>query len=243
MVDKSCGQALSALALAAALSVSSGAANAAIVTSFASLGGAYPLSLPLPSALPPGETLLTDFSGATGPLNGGTVFNTGGGTIPESISYVAAPWTPTGGWAGNFFAVQNGQSATWDLTNNARDVSFYVGSLDAGNEITFDTTDEGDVSFSGTQLSEIPGAGLPGDGDATITGSVSNGRFTFIDTTGYITGFTLAETGTDTGNSLEVAQIATSAPEPSTWALLALGFATLGFAGYRKDRVARAIAV
>ncbi len=33
-----------------------------------------------------------------------------------------------------------------------------------------------------------------------------------------------------------------STPEPSTWAMMLLGFAGLGFAGYRKSRKAAAIA-
>jgi hypothetical protein len=31
-----------------------------------------------------------------------------------------------------------------------------------------------------------------------------------------------------------------AAPEPSTWAMMAMGFAALGFAGYRKARTAQA---
>jgi NAD/NADP transhydrogenase alpha subunit len=38
------------------------------------------------------------------------------------------------------------------------------------------------------------------------------------------------------------AGIAASTPEPSTWAMMILGFAGLGFAGYRKSRKAVAIA-
>jgi hypothetical protein len=36
--------------------------------------------------------------------------------------------------------------------------------------------------------------------------------------------------------------VAASTPEPSTWAMMILGFAGLGFAGYRKSRKAVAIA-
>jgi hypothetical protein len=38
------------------------------------------------------------------------------------------------------------------------------------------------------------------------------------------------------------AGIAASTPEPSTWAMMILGFAGLGFAGYRASRKATAIA-
>ena len=46
-------------------------------------------------------------------------------------------------------------------------------------------------------------------------------------------------------NSFEIAQIATatsSVPEPSTWAMMAIGFAGLGYASIRSRRTARAIA-
>jgi hypothetical protein len=33
--------------------------------------------------------------------------------------------------------------------------------------------------------------------------------------------------------------VVASVPEPSTWAMMLLGFASLGFAGYRKARTAR----
>jgi hypothetical protein len=48
------------------------------------------------------------------------------------------------------------------------------------------------------------------------------------------------------GNSQQspiIGAITVSVPEPSTWAMLILGFAGLGFAGYRKARDPRAIAV
>jgi hypothetical protein len=34
-----------------------------------------------------------------------------------------------------------------------------------------------------------------------------------------------------------------AAPEPSTWAMMALGFAALGFAGYRTSRAPASVAV
>jgi len=34
--------------------------------------------------------------------------------------------------------------------------------------------------------------------------------------------------------------VGTAVPEPSTWAMMSLGFAGLGFAGYRKAKTGRA---
>jgi hypothetical protein len=36
--------------------------------------------------------------------------------------------------------------------------------------------------------------------------------------------------------------VTATAPEPSTWAMMVLGFAGLGFAGYRRTRKAAAVA-
>jgi hypothetical protein len=40
----------------------------------------------------------------------------------------------------------------------------------------------------------------------------------------------------------EPSTFGTAVPEPSTWAMMLLGFAGLGFAGYRRSRKASAIA-
>jgi hypothetical protein len=47
-------------------------------------------------------------------------------------------------------------------------------------------------------------------------------------------GYAVAVTGTFAVSTPEASSSAVSAPEPSTWAMLLLGFAGLGFAGYRK---------
>jgi hypothetical protein len=49
-------------------------------------------------------------------------------------------------------------------------------------------------------------------------------------------GYAVAVTGTFTVSAPEASFFAASAPEPSMWAMLSLGFAGLGFAGYRKSR-------
>ena len=44
----------------------------------------------------------------------------------------------------------------------------------------------------------------------------------------------------DPQNSLAFLLTPTTVPEPSTWAMLLLGFAGLGYAGYRRARAGRA---
>ena len=40
-------------------------------------------------------------------------------------------------------------------------------------------------------------------------------------------------------NSLEVASVSSAVPEPSTWAMMLIGFAGLGYAAYRKTKTER----
>jgi hypothetical protein len=44
------------------------------------------------------------------------------------------------------------------------------------------------------------------------------------------------------GDYTSASGLSLAAPEPSTWAMMVLGFAGLGFAGYRKSRKAVAVA-
>ena len=62
--------------------------------------------------------------------------------------------------------------------------------------------------------------------------------FTNVSPAAHITGGTIASfTASFTGNAS-----ASAIPEPSTWAMMAIGFAGLGFAGYRSSRKAMSIA-
>ena len=117
-----------------------------------------------------------------------------------------------------------------------------IGSLDAENVLTVHTT-SGDITYTGTELATVPGASLPGDGTPTITGSTSNGRFTFVDSSLDITGISISESLGVPSNSFEIAQITTSVPEPSTWAMMGLGFAGLAFASYRARRASVRVAI
>jgi PEP-CTERM motif len=49
-------------------------------------------------------------------------------------------------------------------------------------------------------------------------------------------GDSLASIGSITGTITYTYSTPTSAPEPSTWAMMLLGFAGLGFVGYRASR-------
>jgi PEP-CTERM motif len=207
------------------------AANATTVA-FDSFGGGSPLY-----TVPPGETMYTDFSGGNPGTGTGSLYIPSGQSQngDQPGSFVAAPYTATGGATGQFFATSPGEAETFTFASDVKDVGLYIGSLDAENVLVIHTT-SGDITYTGPQLATVPGAGLPGDGTPTITGSTSNGRFTFVDSFADITGITVSESLGTSSNSFEVAQITTSVPEPSTWAMMGLGFAGLAFAGYRVRR-------
>jgi len=238
---------LKGLLLTAALVAMAPQANAAVVAGFSSLGS--------PLDLPAGSMSIIDFNSLTAglPYNGGAIYNTGGGTttgITNTSSFVAAPWTsmpvafpPGSGYTGNFFADNNGDSSTWTFPTGEHTIYLYIGSLDAGNSLTI-TASNGTTVFPDGDWTTIPGVTLPGDGNPTIMGSTSNGWFRFTDTGGTISSLTTAETGSDVGNSFEIAAIAVSpsVPEPSTWAMMLLGFAGLAYAGVRRTKTARALA-
>ena len=152
------------------------AANATTVT-FDSFGGGSPLY-----SVPPGETLYTDFSTGNPGTGTGTLYIPSGQSQSgdQPGSFVAAPFTATGSTTGQFFATTPGEAETFTFATDVKDVGVYIGSLDAENVLTIHTT-SGDITYTGTELATVPGASLPGDGTPTITGSTSNGRFTFVD--------------------------------------------------------------
>jgi hypothetical protein len=107
-----------------------------------------------------------------------------------------------------------------------RFVSFHYSSSD----ISFDVPSPDDLLFSG---------GLNADGsivgpDLAIIGEHEFGVFPggkfLVDIT---------DTGGDVGSISHFTLVSSGVPEPTIWAMMLLGFAGLGLAGYRKTRSAR----
>jgi hypothetical protein len=221
-------------AVALALIGSTIAANAITVT-FDSFGGASPLY-----SVPAGETLYTDFSSGNPGTGTGSLYIPSGQSQSgdQPSSFVAAPYTATGSTTGEFFATTPGETETFTFATPVKGVGVYIGSLDADNQLIIHTASYG-IVYTDFALASIPGASLPGDGTPTNTGSTSNGRFTFVDSSADITGITVSERVgffSVPSNSFEIAQITTSVPEPSTWAMMGLGFAGIALIGYRTRR-------
>jgi hypothetical protein len=206
-------------------------ADAQLVSvSFVSYGGAY-----APPAVPVGDTLITNFSTDAGLSGTGYRLVTGDprGGDGSDAPYLGPSIGPD---PFQYLAVNAGGSAT--LTVPAvEQIQIYSGSLDYYNTISFSNG----LSYTGAKLAKLSGAkDSPPDDKFDPS---SNGLFYFSFSSD-ITGVTFSTSQ----NSYEIAQVsglltssqgaakglASGVPEPSTWAMMALGFAGLAFAGVRR---------
>ena len=167
----------------------------------------------------PGATLVTDsLAGGTGTAS----------LFTGSDSDAAAPaLSSTTRDTASYLVVEGGESETLVLPA-AWHVDIYVGSLDPYNTISFGGP--GAVSYTGGDLATLTHAIDDGDQQS---GS-SNGLFEFS-----FAAPVTSVTFTSSQNSLEVASVSSAVPEPSTWAMMLLGFAGLGYAAYRKTKTER----
>ncbi|WP_372783684.1 PEPxxWA-CTERM sorting domain-containing protein [Phenylobacterium sp.] len=204
------------LSTAALAAVAGGSASAATFITFSSYQ----------TALNAGESLVTNFdSGAVAPG-----FSAGGNAtlMTGSSNLGAAPATSaTTRDLTQYLAVQAGQDFT--LTGGPlSEISFYVGSLDTYNTITFTGPGGFTQSFTGADLNAATAASDGSNGDQSAAST--NGRYTFT--------FDQAVTGVrldSSSPSFEVSDIGAIAfasaggvPEPAAWSLMILGFGGVG---------------
>ncbi len=153
------------------------------------------------------------FSDGGGSWSGsGIVMNNGGG---GSLGLYAEPFGDTT----NYMAVLSGQSETVVYGRTYSELGLYWGSIDIYNVLTL---------YNGASSVVVP---VP---------PVSNGDQFADDSNRYfvISGFDFNKAVFSSSiNSFEFDNVAVGGvPEPSTWALLMLGFAGLGYAGCRKAK-------
>ena len=190
------------------------------------LSAAFAATIVVSPAIAAGTNLLANGGFETGDFTGWTLSGNTGYTSVQSSFDGFAPYE------GAYFALlgpvgSDGYlSQTFSDTAGAQyDVSFALGS-DGGTPNDFGVTVGG---FTYGPVYDIP----PTGGYTLITGTfVGSGSDTitlsFRNDPGYL--------------ALDAVSVSTAVPEPSTWAMMGLGFAGLAFAGYRTRRTAISIA-
>ena len=186
-----------------------GAANAVTIAS--STNG--PDSGPLP-----GQTVIADFeAGAPSNLTGTFMIVQG-----SSVNQYAAPLGDTT----KYLAVLGGNSATLTLTQSYSNLSFYWGSIDAFNTVTFTNAAGQNVrTFTGAQIPGAPDNGAQGD-------ALNNRRVNFNFGTDSVNKITFSSQQ----NAFELDTVAAggAVPEPATWAMLLAGMGTVGVSMRRR---------
>ncbi len=168
-------------------------------------------------------------TGTTGNTGNPTGFNRVGGLVMNGTTSTGAnpAFAPSGN---NYLYVTAGGQSTISATDVAyQNISFYIGSIDAGNTVSI--LGAGGVvlrSFTGTELAAPTAA----NGQQTIP--QTNRYISFAADAGQaLTGIRF----NSTVNSLEADNIRFTAavPEPATWAMMMLGFGMVGAAArYRR---------
>ena len=174
-----------------------------------------------------GQRILFDFNspgtGTTG-LTGnysvttGTIAEIAAAPLGDMTPYLVVPGLNRG----------NSGTATLDLGSAYNNLSFYWGSIDRYNSVSFFSGANG----SGTNLGSIGGGDIMGATADGTQGTPANNRRVFF-TFGGATASSIVFTSTQ--RAFELDDVATAAvPEPTIWAALIAGFGLVGFSLRRR---------
>jgi hypothetical protein len=146
------------------------------------------------------------------------------------------------GMTNPFMSVEAGGTEQVTFATPQTSISIYWGSIDAaepgtasaGNENSFGITVDG-FTLTGADL-----VAMGDDGAGSQTDPKGNVLVT-------ITGLAAFSTATfsSTRNAFEFSLVTpgSSVPEPSTWAMMGIGFAALGYAAFRRNSKSRVLAI
>jgi hypothetical protein len=140
-----------------------------------------------------------------------------------------------------YMSVEGGGTEMVTFGSARTSIAIYWGSIDGNVNANNNSLA---VKFDGYALTGAELAGMGADGGGNQTDPAGNQLVTI---TG-LASFTEA-TFSSTGNAFEfslvtpVIALTAGAPEPSTWAMMAIGFAALGYAAFRRNTKGRALAI
>ena len=204
---------MSKIAFAALVALAAAGSAQAIVTVSSTNG---PDTQPLPT----GQSIIYDFeSGAPAGLAGnfnivqGSMTGVYAAPLGDTTHYLAVPGLGSAG------------TATLVLNQSYRSLSFYWGSIDAYNSVTY-------LTAGGVSLGTFTGANIPGAPDDGSQGNALNNRRVNWD---FGADSVKSIIFTSTSNSFELDNIAgavanqtSPTPEPTTWAMLLTGIGMVG---------------
>src|ERR1700722_13941924 len=131
-----------------------------------------------------------------------------------------------------YMSVEGGGTEQVVFGTSRTSISIYWGSIDGsltGNDNTFAITVDG-YTLTGAELVALYGA----NGSGSQTSPAGNQLVTITGLDAFTTA-TFSSTQNAFEFSLANPVTSTSTPEPSTWAMLVLGFAGLGYAAFRRN--------
>jgi hypothetical protein len=135
-----------------------------------------------------------------------------------------------------YMSVEGGSTEQVVFGSARTSISIYWGSIDGdqGGNNNLNTLTLGSFTLTGADLVAL-GVGATGTGD-----QFSSAGNELVTITG-LPAFTTA-TFSSTRNAFEFS-IGSAVPEPTTWAMMMLGFAGLGYAAFRRNTKGRALAI
>ena len=134
-----------------------------------------------------------------------------------------------------YMSVEGGGTEQVVFGTSRTSLTLYWGSIDGnqGGNLNNNSLTVDGFTLTGADLVAMFGASGRGD-----EGSPAGNQLVTISGLGAFTTVTF----TSTRNAFEFA-IGTPVPEPATWAMMALGFAGLGYAAFRRNTKGRALAI